>query len=312
VPSILRDLARRTGNAIAARLPVYVTFHVRPKRAADVRNWRDDPSLPAARVAFVIQGPFWKPDDFTLETVRLYRTHCPGAAVIVSTWEDEDPALVERARQAGAEVILNRKPKDGGLWNIKYQITSAHAGLSRAKALGYEHALKTRTDTRMYAPHIDRFFLAAIRRFPIFDSGDQRARIFGFDLGTAKHRLYGISDMHIFGHVDDLLRYYSLDVDDRYDVTASGDDVAVPESYLASRFLNAVGITPAWTQDDSDRLIATRFCILDHAMVDLFWTKYNVFRERRYVLYDTAEPQHAFMTFRDWLILHDRHQTTPR
>jgi hypothetical protein len=308
VPSILRDLARRTAHAIAARLPVYFTFHLRPKRAADVRNWRDDPSAPAARIAFVIQGPFWKPDDFTIETVRLYRAHCPGAAVIVSTWEDEDPALVERARQAGAEVIVNRKPKDGGLWNIKYQITSAHAGLSRAKALGYEYAIKTRTDARMYAPHVDRFFLAAVRQFPMRDGSGQRARIFGFDLGTVKHRLYGISDMHVFGHVDDLLLYYSLDVDDRYDAAASGQDVAVPESYLASRFLNAMGITPAWTPDDSNRLLATRFCILDHAMVDLFWTKYDVFRERRYVLYDTAEPHHAYMTFRDWLVLHDRYQ----
>ena len=66
--------------------------------------------------------------------------------------------------------------------------------------------------------------------------------------------------------------------------------------------------TPAWTPDDSNRLLATRFCILDHAMVDLFWTKYDVFRERRYVLYDTAEPHHAFMAFRDWLVLHDRYQ----
>ena len=122
----------------------FVTFHHRPILASSVATGSDD-ERSGERLAIVIQGPIVHCDDFTLETARIYRRHFPGAQLILSSWEDEPRDMVERFRNLGVAVVLNRKPEFAGVGNINLQITSARNGILRAVENGAEYALKTRT-----------------------------------------------------------------------------------------------------------------------------------------------------------------------
>lgn len=301
---------KRQAKHLLLRSSFFFTFHLRPKYARDICNWQPLPDASPVRVALIMQGPLWRRDDFTLETLRLYRQNCPDAIVILSTWDDEDGQAIAAIRAEGVEVVINRKPSEAGLWNMNLQMVSAYAGLARAKALGAELALKTRTDIRFYAPHTERFLVAVVSAFPLASGGTQKRRVVGFDVGTVKHRLYGLSDLNLFGDVDDLLLYFAPDPDDPCWVLRGGENnsenVQVPETYFASRFLTRVGFSPQWTPEDSDHMFATRFCVLDQDMVDMYWPKYNAYREHKYLFYDTNRPENAYLKFRDWLILRDR------
>ena len=76
----------------------FITYHYRPMEAASINSCRDqvknEPPL-----AIVIQGPVLHENNFTLETVKLYKKNFAQAKIILSTWENELPAVVDRFRE---------------------------------------------------------------------------------------------------------------------------------------------------------------------------------------------------------------------
>ena len=75
--------------------------------------------------ALVMQGPILLSNDFTFETLKLYRKIFPRTRLILSTWEDENAEELIKIRELGVEVILNNKPNYSGPANINFQIVSA-------------------------------------------------------------------------------------------------------------------------------------------------------------------------------------------
>ena len=130
-----------------------MTFRTRPLYSKDITRTADE-LINAPGCAIILQGPILKKNDFTLETVRIYKKTYPAAVLIVSTWQDEDPECLARLRKAGAEVVLNTKPAFAGTWSINFQTVSARGGIVRAKELGIPYIIKSRTDQRMYAPNV--------------------------------------------------------------------------------------------------------------------------------------------------------------
>jgi hypothetical protein len=302
-------LFRLAVRQVHRRGPQFLTFHARPKRAADVGLWSDRrPGLPT--VAVVLQGPLLRADDFTLETVRLYRRTFAGCPLIVSTWEGEDAATVALLRDAGAEVLLNGTPAFAGFKNTNLQLASALAGVERAKGCGADFVLKTRTDVRMYAPNIPAFLLGVWEAFPPAPGYRQRGRLVGTSLGSHKYVMYQFSDMNVFGHVEDVLAYYSAPPSatsglppDFRDVLAEAARINAPEHYLLTQFLERAGRPTVWTLDASWRALADHVVIVDRQAVDLVWFKYSEGAERPATRYHAVTAA-SELTFGEWLNLH--------
>ena len=105
-------------------------------------------------VAIVIQGPLILDNHFTLNTVKLYKRYYPGCKVIVSTWNDSNKSEIDSLKTAGADIVLNAAPGIFGLGNMNFQIVSTKGGIQCADDAGAKYILKTRSDQRIYKPHM--------------------------------------------------------------------------------------------------------------------------------------------------------------
>jgi hypothetical protein len=310
VPLAVWDKLFRLAMRVRSRRgPTLVTQHERPKCAAAI-GARPDPLAEPPRVAVVIQGPPVTAENFTAETVALYRRLFPGCPIILSTWADTPGAVLEQLAAAGAQVVTSQKPADPGFWNVNLQLTSALAGVKAAAASGVEFVLKTRTDQRFYAPHTAEFLANLVRTFPPAAGYQQRGRVVGIGRSTIKYGLYQLTDQSLFGYTEDMLAYWSAPhrTKDQFTFGAAGtsirhvDRYLAPETYLATQFLERVGRGVEWTLTDSWRAFADHFCVADWETLDVYWAKYAVYNERTTV-YGTPESSQP-MGFIDWFNLY--------
>src|SRR3989344_9528535 len=117
--------------------------------------------------AIVMQGPIKTRNDFTLESLKLYKKYFNNALIILSTWEGEDAHTIEGARAIGVEVILNSVPTLPTFMHVNMQLTTARAGLMLAAATKKKYALKTRTDQRIYHIRSLTFLSSLLKNFPL-------------------------------------------------------------------------------------------------------------------------------------------------
>jgi hypothetical protein len=295
---------------------IFVTYHTRPAKSSATRT-RNDSEDHNRNLSLILQGPIMPVGAFTLETIKLYKRLFGDANIILSTWEDEDNLEIRRIKDLGIDVVLNRKPAYSGHSNINLQIVSSRAGVEKAKESGAKYVLKTRTDQRIYAPDVARFLENLTDVFPVRGgNGLQKKRIVGASLNTFKYRLYGLSDMVIYGDVDDMSIYWGADLDLRvfseefiggmWKSLRHFANSRVCEVYLATEFLQKVGHVPKWTLTDSFRVFSDRFCVVDKEQLDLFWPKYSR-QENRYVSYTGEFNAKEEITYRDWLNIYNGH-----
>lgn len=302
-------LAQLAVDAAERASGTWLTSHARPVRA-DAVGTASDPVRAPNSVGVVLQGALAAADDFTLDTVRIYRRHFPEATIIVSTWEGQDAALVARLRDAGAEVLLNPKPAYAGISNVNLQLASAAAGVRRSAELGMRYTMKSRTDQRCYAPNALQFLCEMVNAFPVRPGFAQAGRVVVPSLDTFKYRLYGASDQLTFGLTGDMVAYWSAPPDPRRaeDVpqTRTWGEYAklnIVEAYIVTEYLRRVGRPVAWTLRDSWQAFADHFCVVDDEALDLFWPKYERRAEHRLLTYDAVRVQQP-LGFRDWLLMY--------
>lgn len=289
----------------------FITFHERPKSAGVIGTWSDRVRQ-RCHACIVVQGPLMKENEFTLESVKLYKKHFPSTQIIVSTWDDEDRERIKAIEAAGALAVLNKKPENPGPANVNMQIISSKAGVLKAKGLGAEYIIKSRTDQRFFAPNVIEFLSEVHAMFPPKQGFRQEGRIIGVSLDTFKYRPYGISDMFTFGLADDMVRYWSPDLDQRKrdceNLNQSEWNIVefarfkFGEVYFAAEYLSSIGRELKWTLEDSWRAYADHFVIVDKESIDLYWNKYNRSKENRYLRYDNIRTDQE-LTFREWLLL---------
>lgn len=286
----------------------FITSHLRPKKTSRVNIWQDKlKSEP--KYAIIIQGPVYKKDDFTLETVRLYRKIFSSGDIIVSTWDTEDKNYIEKIKVEKVKVILNQEPKIPGPSHINYQIKSSSAGVALAKELGAEYILKTRTDQRIYGINILEYFCNLLKTFPVKAGFKQKQRIIGVSMNTFKYRLYDLSDMVIFGALEDMELFWSATPDIRSYAPkpniSQGEfsRMRICEMYLTTEFLKNIGRELKWTLEDSWRAMADHFIVVDQTSIDLYWHKYNKHKEFRYLKYGTILNNRE-MSFLEWFNLY--------
>ncbi len=262
--------------------------------------WSDALDLP--KMAIVIQGGLLLKDHFTFETVKLYKKLFFDTVLIVSTWEGEDVEELIAIEQAGAIVLKNKKPADFGQQNINLQLVSARNAVVKAREMSVEYVLKTRTDQRIYAPNAMEFLCNLVNAYPIAQGYKQKKRIVAVSLNSFKYRNYGVSDMNIFGAIDDVEKYWSAPLDDVKNNAVGPASIPkqLCEVYIATEFLKSIGRKVEWTLEDSWNVWKDHFVVADKEALDLYWYKYGRMREYRYPQYDAIKNNQE-MSFREWL-----------
>jgi hypothetical protein len=287
----------------------YYTIISRPKHSEKVVPSQQE-VLHYPKTAILLQGPLMHEDDFTLETVKLYRKLHSSAYIIVSTWKNENEQVLEKLKSLGAYVVISKIPGNRGPRNINMQIVSTYAGIKEAERLGVPYILKSRTDQRFYATNIIPFLLALLKTFPFTEKNvKQKERIVVCSHETLKYRLYGATDQFQFGTLEDMLTYWGAPLDDREPGVGKNDitlrDFAksrLTETYMESSFLERIGVELTWTLEDSWNMYRNYFIVVDKRTVDLYWPKYEHYKEERLDSYMAKTTD--YMTFREWLLLY--------
>lgn len=267
------------------------------------------------KLGIVIQGPLMREFDFTLETVKIYkqifRDFKFNVQIILSTWEDEDPEILQQFEKLGVIVLRNKKPNSGCL-NSNFQIVSSINGLRVAKQQNCVYAIKTRSDQRMYETGIYEFLENIIHTFPLSDSIKQKvklnSRIIFCSFNSYKHRLYGPSDMFMFGNIDDLIEYWSLELNSYVPDTklthTEINKTQCLETHLCRSFLKKIGHHTNDTYEDSLYSYAQYFCFVDQDSLGLFWPKYSSKMKMRYERWCNHSLNE--ISFKDWFNLYMR------
>lgn len=258
------------------------------------------------KVSIVMQGPIIEKKVFTLETLKLYRKRYPNIKLILSTWDNYDKSLISKFTEIGVEVILNNMPDYFGISNVNLQIKSTKAGVFRAKELGFEYCLKTRTDQRIYKHDFILFFISILSSFKL-DHKYLKKRLITMSMNTFKYRLYGITDMLMFGNIDDMILYWDVKFDNRkfneVDQGISAYDFSkarLCEVYFSTEFFKKIKFKTDFTIKNYWKSLANFFFVVDALSIDVFWFKYNRFNERRRYQNEKRKLDEEFY-FSDWI-----------
>ena len=264
----------------------FITHHLRSKNPLQERFAERRTSI--GPWAIVMQGPLLVEDDYTLNTLQQYRKWFPDASIIFSTWNDQDPNTLDKIGGLGCDVLVSdsqhfvESPRAS---NFNKQLHSSHVGIAQAAQCGAKFAVKTRSDQRIYNPHSLESLPALLRQFELTNAPRQKARIVVSSLNTFALRLYGVSDMLTFGHVEDLLVYWNGRLDLRNLPDSGGFSRAYAtdrnmEVFLCSNFLQNSGDSLKWTLADYWDALARRFLVVDSNYLDLHWPKYRRIENR--------------------------------
>lgn len=258
------------------------------------------------KVSIVMQGPIIEKQEFTFETLKLYRKRYPNVKLILSTWDNYDKSLISKFTEIGVEVILNSMPDYFGISNVNLQIKSTKAGIFRAKELGFDYCLKTRTDQRIYKHDFILFFMSILSSFKL-ENKYLKERLITMSMNTFKYRLYGITDMLMFGNIDDMILYWDVKFDNRkineVDLGVSSLDYSkatICEVYFSTEFFKKIKSKTNFTFKNYWELMANFFFVVDALSIDIFWFKYNRLDERRRYQNNKRKLDEEFY-FSDWI-----------
>lgn len=288
------------------QIKTYVNKDIKPVYYKNYKV-RNDIFKNKRNLCVLLQGPIKKEDNYTIETVKLYLETFSGCPIIVSTWKTEDEEYLKQLEDLGVIVLRNDVPEIKDFCNTNYQIKSTQEGLKKAKELGAEYVIKTRTDQRFYETNLIEYLFNAQKLFPK-TSENQRERLISLSFNTFKYRLYDVSDMFLFGHIDDVMTYWSCAYEKRHEWPKFSNlkeySMGGPnEIGVCIQYLEKMGEKLDYTLKNSWEMYAKYFCILDASSVRLHWGKYTdkAFRWRNFIGENMVLEE---LTFKEWLSLY--------
>ena len=289
----------------------YVTERYRPINFKKVdKNFIDKTS----DVAFLLRGQIIKTDEFTKNTLMMYRLRYPNAPIYLSTWKYcIDDKFLSFAKCNNIKVISTKysKPKSG-YKSDNLQIISNVKGLQVIIKDKIKYTITTRTDQRFYANNIPLYLKNIISLYSYKKTNPkdkQINRLIGMSFDTFLYRLYGLGDMFLFGLTEDVYNYWNSSLDSRIisstsknkkNTILSLNKVRVSEVYFMTEFLKRNGHSLKWTLDDYLGILRNRFIIVDSYSFDFLWPKYSFFEER---FKDFEDIRYKEISHFDWLLI---------
>jgi hypothetical protein len=286
----------------------YFTFHLRPKKETSIFSNTTELN---DSFSIVIQGQIGKYCNFLIESIKLYKKTFPGVTIIVSTWSTENIHILDSINNLDVVVLLSDPPSDKGYGNINLQMVSAHKGIEYASNNGIKYCIKTRPDCRMYHNNIAPYLVSILNGFPLNKNSNSIGRIVATSVNTCKYKVYGITDILLFGYTKDLKLYFEpRDFEEelkrygfgKYPAIINGTPV-VAETFLCARYLINMGVKLDWTLEHWWECLKNYFCVIDADSIDLFWYKTDWMYEKRFYRSYASKSNRA-VEFSDWLTLH--------
>lgn len=293
----------------------YYSFRERPQKTNEVQAILQNNEY--AKCAIVLQGPIMSDDNFTVETVKLYKRFYPSDIILVSTWSDELAENIKAVQDAGAIVVQSDKPAYGGHGNINYQIVNTREGVFKAKELGAEYICKTRTDQRIYHPSVFEYMVSLLNMFPPVNtdaSRSQNRRVICccMEYGTMFYPFF-MSDFFYFGTVDEITSMFDCQLDMRQNVDkakgytrreAASKDL-VSEIQILRQYAKKMGCSDECTVENYWKFIKNHLVCINKDSIGLYWPKYETrYSENiRNGYFYNNEPENYFKTY-NWDFIH--------
>lgn len=261
------------------------------------------------KIGIVMQGPIVSQHNFTIETIKMYKNMFEGqdVEIILSCWSDENSSLIKKCKKLGVTVVKSDKITYSGRANLNYQIISSREGIKKAEELGCKYVLKTRTDQRFYKTDVFEFFLNMLEQYPLQGHSLLKKRIIACSFNSFIYRLYGVSDMFLFGTVEDMIKYWDIPFDNQSPEewqNCSGLELFksyCSETYITRAFLKNAGHIVKDNITDSLNVYANYFIFVDKEQLMLYWPKYSNKNSRWDFFYPHALEEIKFI---DWLNLY--------
>lgn len=263
----------------------FISYFIRPKYSKNYKLISTE-EIDKKEFGIIIQGPISTKKElaFLRETLEIYKKIFPKTIIIISTWQNSFTENLQNDDYI--KIHKSEKPKDPGLGNINYQIKSTSNAIKILKKEGIKNILKTRTDCRLLKPNLKSFFLSLQKTF--ISTNPKNSRIFASNIATCKYRIYGLTDILLFGKTEEIELYFKdeteVEILKNYSFNRIINETAVmSEILLCARYLKNKGIQLDWTLEHWWQCLSKYFGIVDANTIDLFWYKYDWNFEQRFV-----------------------------
>ena len=303
-------ISRERGLLFDFTLDNFVSYYLRPKTSSNIIIEKQ--IYPNEDTAIIIQGNLDGLKNFVRETIEIYLKLFNNAVIILSTWDTDIDQTFYNDYKDKIKIIINEKPKNF-IHTTDLQTISTSSAVKLAKDLNLKYCLKSRTDCRIYKKNTITFLKNLINLFPINQNYDfLKSRIISCSIDTRKFRVYGFSDIMLFGITENIEKYFSNESFEtgieKYKFgkfpSIINDTAVVHEIFLCARFLASSNININWSLEDWWDKCRDLFCVVDPATIDLFWFKFHWKFEQRFLTNYTSDFSQS-LQFSDWLNLYN-------
>ena len=292
----------------------FVSYVFRPKKSSESKQLSTyAPEKYVSDFGILIQGSLGETKNqlFLLETIKTYFKIFPKTKIVLSTWANENSYLFENLNN-DLYILKSNLPKNSGRRNINLQLKSTSEGLKIFEKFKIKNVLKTRTDCRLYKPNLIPFFLSLQKNFPTKQKNFKR--IFFSSVATLKYRVYGATDILLYGPTKELRLYFKYEEEKKIlkkygfnNRFIHNETALIGEILLCARYLKNIGINLDWSLNQWWYCLKEYFGIIDVHSIDFFWKKYDWYYENRYLsAYDNEASRSV--EFVDWLALYNNHK----
>lgn len=305
---------------------VYINLVCKPKRESQYSVLRMENKIHKNKIAIVLQGPLDIRDNFTLDTIKIYKKLFPNEEIIISTWQDAKKEDLELFHKTGCHIVLSNYPKTSGRGNVNYQIKSSLEGIKKAKELGCKYVIKSRTDQRISKANVVGYLYSLLKTFKPGNS-IQNSRIVILQGSTGCMFLpYYIADFFYFGHVDEMLRLFSCKLENTHFNNREENNKAdleiyskfkigkalhlcAPQNYIMENYAREIGRIPNDTVKEYWDFIEQCTVPISVSQLGLIWRKYsnNIFENAWSHEFEFEDSEDQLLTynwtFENWLSL---------
>ena len=288
----------------------FVSYVFRPKNSSDINSnieYYDNDST-----AIIIQGSIKGLEKFVEETLLIYKKLFKDNIIILSIWENDinNHFLEKFNNDKNIKIILNTKPITD--FNVDLQTYSTNSALLYADEKKIKYCVKTRTDCRIYKKNSIFFLKNLLKNYPISRNYQFLGnRIISCSTDTRKYRVYGLSDIFLFGTTDNLKSYFSknsfkkslIEMNLGNHPSIKNDTAIINEIFLCARYMQKNNIEMQWTLKDWWNKCREIFLIVDSNSLDFFWYKYEWRFEQRFNTNYTTNFDQSIQ-HSDWLNLY--------
>jgi hypothetical protein len=258
------------------------------------------------KLGILIQGPV-NDCNFLFETIKIYKKIFPKSIILLSTWEDINKKDLNYLKKTKIKIILNKFTKDLEYPLCDYQIKSTYQGLVALKKMKINDVIKIRADARIYKNNLYDFLLNLQKNFCIKSKKIIKKRIIVSSLLTHKFRLFGLSDLFLFGQIKDMLKYFNKTYYVQFLKKNNfkkypplvNSTIIDGETFFCFRFLKENKIFFKWNMKSWCSILRDYFIVVDKEQIDLFWKKYDWKKEDRNI--KNKFKTYRFVQFSDWL-----------